>query len=139
MKHNIYANKATKEIDLEKAQRCLGWLPLKVVEKPIRATTHLAHNYLRLPMRRHFKSRFPQLNINRLREKYTTDTWFSTVPSLGGSTAVQFFVGTTSHFMQAYGMRDKSEGVGALELFIRETGAPYHITNDNSKMQTSKA
>ena len=63
-------------------------------------------------MRRHFKSRFPQLNVNMLREKYTTDTWFSAVPSLGGSTAVQFFVGTTSHFMQVYGMRDKSEGIG---------------------------
>ena len=90
-------------------------------------------------MRRHFKSRFPQLNVNRLREKYATNTWFATVPSLGGSEAVQFFVGTKLHFMRAYGMKEESEGVGALEDFIRETGAPYHIVNDNSKMQTSKA
>ena len=112
---------------------------MKVIENTIQATTQLAHNYLRLPMRRHFKSYFLQLNVNRLREKYATDTWFSTIPSLGGNTVVQFFVDTTSNFMKAYGMKEEAKGVGALEDFICKTDAPYHITNDNSKMQTSNA
>ena len=100
-KRDGFLNKAKPQINLEKAQRCLGWQPIEVIEKKLVATTQLAHNYLRLPMRRHFKARFPQLNGNRLREKYGTDTWFSTVPSLGGNTAVQFFVGTESTFMKA--------------------------------------
>ena len=83
-KRDVLVNKTKKEIDLEKAQRCLGWQPMKVVEKTIKATTQLAHNYLRLPMRRHFKSRFPQLNVNRLREKYATDTLFSNDPVTRG-------------------------------------------------------
>ena len=82
-----------------------------MIEKTLVATTQLAHNYLRLPMRRHFKARFPQLNANRLREKYATDTWFSTVPSLGGNTAVQFFVGTELTFMKAYGMKKKHNAI----------------------------
>ena len=41
---------------------------MEVVEKTLKATTQLAHSYLRLPMRRHFESRFSQLNVNRLRE-----------------------------------------------------------------------
>ena len=43
--------------DIEHFRECLGWKPLKVVEKTIDATTQYASNSLRLPMRQHFKAR----------------------------------------------------------------------------------
>ena len=36
-------------------------------------------------------------------------------------------------------MRTESQGTTTLQDFIRDVGAPYHMHNDNSKMQTSKA
>ena len=41
--------------------------------------------------------------------------------------------------MKAYGLKSESQGCEALKDFTREVGAPYHIMNDNSKMQTLKA
>ena len=46
----------------EDIRHLLGWIPTETVRKTIEATTQLAKNYLRLPMRRHFKSREPALN-----------------------------------------------------------------------------
>ena len=100
----------------------------------------LAKNYLNPPLRRHFKSRYPQLNRNRLREQYSTDTFFSSVPTiLTGATCAQIFVGTHSIYTAVYPMKSESHGPDVLETFIANVGAPYHLMNDNEKMQTSEA
>ena len=65
-------------------RECLCWKPLDVVKHTIAATTQYAKNVLRLPMRQHFKSRFPSLNVRRLREPYATDTFFSSERSIDG-------------------------------------------------------
>ena len=68
--------------DLEHVKRCLGWKSDDVIKNTLKATTQLAQNYERLPMRMHFKSRFPALNVRRLREIFATDTFFSSEKAL---------------------------------------------------------
>ena len=114
-------------------------IPIDVVEKTFKAMTQLANNYLCLPIRQHFKSRFLKLNVNCLREKYATDTWFLSVLSLSGCNEVPFFICKKSRFMKVYRLKSESQENEALKYFVREVGAPYHIMNDNSKIQTSKA
>ena len=128
-----------EEPDWTWMRECLAWKPLEVVKKTFEHTTQLAKNVLRLPMRQHFKSRFPGLNRRRLNETYSTDTLFASIPSIGGQTCAQIFVGKQSQFTALYGMRSESSGVQALEDFIRFFGAPNMLLNDNSQMQTGNA
>ena len=124
---------------LRELQAKLGWIPLNVVKKTVEATTQLAKN-MRLPLRNHVKSRYPQLNRNRLRETYSTDTIFSPVPAVHtGETCMQVFYGKSSKFCKGYGMKTESLGPEMLETFIAEVGAPYGLMNDNTKMETSEA
>ena len=67
------------------------------------------------------------------------DTMFSSVTSLGDNyTCAQLFFGHESYFTKVIGMTTESEGCDALETFIAEVGAPFHIMNDNAKMETRK-
>ena len=114
----------------------LGWMPVDTIQRTFEATTQLAkHVPLRIPLRRHHKSRFPYLNRKRLPETVATDTYFSKEKAYGGYTCVQLFVGTTSQFIQVYGLQRESLGVQALEDFIRDIGAPHDIRSDNAKME----
>ena len=126
-------------VNYKKYQAKLGWLPLNVIKKTFLNTTNLAKKILRLPLRRHFKSRFPQLNRNRLQETYSTDTFFSSVDGIGGVSCTQIFCGEKSLFTKAYAMTTESQGPTMLEQFIAEVGAPYRMHSDNSQMQTSDA
>ena len=94
--------------DLAHVQRCLGWKPLTVIENTLKATTQLAENHVRLPMRMHFKSRSPALNVNRLREVFATDTFFSSEKALDGFTMAQLYVRKTSTFTAIYGMKSEN-------------------------------
>jgi len=60
--------------DWEKMRRCLSHLPMQVVQKTFDITTQLAKVDIRLPLKRHYKSRFPGANVNRLHEFFSTDT-----------------------------------------------------------------
>ena len=103
-----YVNPSRSDViprDPAQVQAKLGWMPMPVVEQTLRHTTQLAKNHIRLPLRRHVKSRFPQLNRNRLHERYSTDTMFSSVTSLGDNyTCAQLFCGHKSHFTKVIGM-----------------------------------
>ena len=131
----------TDDADPQKYQAKLAWMPIPIVKKALKCTTQLAKIHLRLPMRHHYKSRFPQLNRNRLRETYCTDTFFSSVTSISDMhTCMQIFVGSrSSMYTKVYGMRTESEGPATLEQFITDVGAPYHLLSDNAKMETSRA
>ena len=118
----------------------LGWMPVDVIEKTFEHTTQLAKRVeTREVFRKHLKSRFPELNRRRLRETYATDTFFSSVPALGGATCMQLYVGLTSKFIATYAMKTESEGAETLSDFVRDYGAPYHIRSDNAKMETGHA
>ena len=48
------------------------------------------------------------------------------------------FVGKTSRRGVVYGMSSEKQGHEALEQFIAEHGAPFHMRSDNAQMETSK-
>ena len=78
--------KGTKRTDLDpKAiQPCLGYLPLDNVKRTLECTTQLAKWHTKLPFQRHWKPRYPFLNIHRLSEPVATDTFFANCQALGG-------------------------------------------------------
>ena len=87
--NNVYV---PVEVDHKQYQAKLGWMPLNVIKKTLEHTTQLAKNYINLPLKRHFKSRFPELNRNRLQETYCTDTFFSSVTGIHNITCAQLFL-----------------------------------------------
>ena len=109
----------------------------KALAKTFDNTTQLGRMNLRIPMRRHVKSRNPILQRRRINEPYATDTWFSTTTSYEGYNCVQLFYGTKSRVMSNYGLTTESDGPNALLDFFRQEGVPISITRDNSKMQSS--
>ena len=127
------------EPDWDHIQRCLGWKPLDVIKRTLQATTQHAQNVVRLPMRMHYKSRFPALNVKRLREVFATDTFFSSEKALGGYTCAQIYVGKTSTFTVIYGMKSENQMVETFQDFIRQYGAPTGLFSDNAKSKTGKA
>ena len=94
---------------------------------------------LQLPLRRHIKAQFPQLNQRCLAKTFATDTLFSLTPGLRGISCAQLFVGKSSHFASVYGMQTESKGPSAQQDFIREHSIPNILCNDKSKMQTGTA
>jgi hypothetical protein len=130
-------NAKMKVPDYDRYRPLLGWIPLATVKRTFEATTQLAQEIpMRYPLRRHVEARFPQLNRRRLTETYSTDTLFSSDPGIGGITCAQLFCGNESHYTSIHGMKSENEGPEALEDFIRNTGAPPVLRNDNAKMQT---
>ena len=123
---------------LATARTTLGWISQSIADRTLEATTQLSKNFLRLPLRRHFKSREPILNRNRLAEDYCTDTFFSETKSIEGKTSAQIFVGKRSSYTRVYGMRSEREAPTALSDFVRDVGAPYGIHSDNAKAETSR-
>ena len=114
-----------------------GYVSDKVMTETLKITTQLGTRSAQYPLKRHFKSRIPGANVRRIHETFSTDTMFSSVPAIGGATCCQLFVGNTSSFTAVYGMTREGEGLGTLERFVNEWGAPDAIRRDNSKMQNS--
>ena len=116
-----------------------GWKPVEVIKHTMAAATQYAKNVMRLPMRRHFKSRFPALRVRRLDEVYATDTYYSSVKAHDGSTCVQIYCGRKSMFTDIFGMKTESQMPGTLMDFIRKWGAMNGLFSYNAKAQTSLA
>ena len=119
--------------DWDHIQKCLGWKPMDVCEKTLKATTQYARNTLRLPLRDHYKARFPPLNVRRLNETFVTDTFSSLCKALGGYMCAQIYVGKTSILMVVFPMQSESQMGETLQDFIRKWGAPHSLLSDNAK------
>ena len=113
--------------------------PKEIIEQTLRNTTALAKGEMRAPLRRHLRSRFPQLNVRRINETVASDTLFGTEQALGGYTCAQLFVGVQSKRVDVYAMRSEADGTTALQDYIRMVGAPKTLRTDNSKMQLGQA
>ena len=115
-----------KDIDPKKVQPFLGWRPLEVVKNTLQHTTQLARMSLRAPLIRHFKARFPWLNVKRLDEAVSTDPFFANCKSIGqGFTGAYLFMGLDSRYLNLYGFRPKGRNFAQiLRDFFREEGAP---------------
>ena len=132
-----------KAIDLEKIRPLFLWIPVEAIKKTFAVTTQFVEtvwfNTPRLPLRRHFKSRAPFMNVRRLNEGYATDTIFANTKALDGSTCAQIYVGVTSQFVSLEGMKTKSEMPRTLLNFIRCWGAMRFLWRDMAKEEDSKA
>ena len=114
------------------------WLPLDTIKRTFAATTQFARNSVSFPMRKHFKSRFPALNVRRRNEPVATDTIFSDVPAIDdGSTCAQIFVGRHSLLGDAYGCKSDSQFINTLEDNIRKRGAMDLLISDRAKAEIS--
>ena len=56
--------------EMKHLTRCLGLKPTEIIKKTLENTTQYVENVVRLPMRMHFKSRYPALNVIRLRKTF---------------------------------------------------------------------
>jgi hypothetical protein len=131
--------------DFNRLKPHFGFVPAKRIQKTIEHTTQFCRLDARLPLRKHYKSRFPAANIPRRNEIVATDTFFSDVPAHddgivghGGSKMVQLFCGTTSLITAIFPMRNESEMPSTLLDFIRKFGAPNGLFSDNAKVQIGK-
>ena len=131
--------------DLEVMRPLFGWVPVDRIKKTIASTTQFARASVRLPLRKHFKSRFPACNVHRWNEDVATDTFFCDTPAhddgiLGhaGATMAQLFVGKTSSKTVVYPMRTEHDMAGTFEDLIRQHGAPDSLFSDNAKAQCGK-
>ena len=91
-----------------------------------------------LPFQRHWKPRFPILNMHRFFEPVATDTFFANCQALGGATCRQVFYGIQSHVINFYPIKSENEGPTAYEDFLHLEGCPTLLRRDNSKMQTGQ-
>ena len=135
-----------KQHDFVRLKPNFAFVPDDRIRQTIENTTQYARADTRLPLRRHFKTRFPAANINRLNEIVATDTFFSDTPAHddgilghGGATMVQLFCGVTSLLTAVYAMSSESQMPGTFEDFIRRYGAPKGLFSDNAKVQIGSA
>ena len=131
--------------DFNRLSPNFGFVPTKRIQKTIEHTTQFCRLDARLPLRKHFKSRFPAANVPRRNEIVATDTFFSDVPAHddgilghGGAEMVQLYCGTTSLITAIFPMKTESEMPGTLLDFIRKLGAPNGLFSDNAKVQIGK-
>jgi hypothetical protein len=54
------------------------WVSAERIKKTLAATTQFARSIGRIPFRKHFKTRWPAANVNRLNDDVATDTFFQT-------------------------------------------------------------
>ena len=115
-----------KPIDFCKLRPYFLWKAIGTIKKMFAVTTQFMetvwYNTPRLPLRRHFKSRAPFMNVRRLNEGYATDTIFSNCKAYDGSSCAKVYVGCTSKFVYIEGMATKSQMPRTLLNFIRQWG-----------------
>lgn len=78
--------------DMEHVSKCLGWKPINLCEKTLKAKTQYAKNYLRLPIQDHYKAQYPALNCKHLNEIYATNTFFVFSKALRGYICAQLYI-----------------------------------------------
>ena len=132
--------------DLDALKPNFGWVSKEHIKDTLDKTTQHYQAEKQVPMRKHFKSRFPGANVPHLPEWYSFDTMFYDVPALddgipghGGCTMIQMFGGLDSELLHGVPMQNESEVPDSILDFIRHYGAMEGIMSDNAKSETSFA
>ena len=126
------------ELDYEGLRSCFAWAPIEVIKRTIALTTQYFRNTFRLPLRKHFKSRFPAANVPRRAEAVATDTIISDVPAHGqGFNQAQLYVGRKTLVTDAYPLRSQAEIPRTLEDNIKERGAMETLISNGAKAANS--
>ena len=82
-------------VDYHRLRPFFGWISVDTIKRTFEHTTRYVRYSGSYPIRKHFMSRFPALNIHRRNEPVATDTIFADTPAVNnGSTCAQIFVGT---------------------------------------------
>ena len=106
--------------DYEGLQPMLGWCNLETIKRTFAATTQYGKLVVHWPMRKHYKSRNPVLNIARRSEDVASDTIVANTPAFpSGQKAAQLFVGRSSLVTDVYGIHSTSAFINTLEDHIR--------------------
>jgi hypothetical protein len=115
-----------------------AWATEEVIKRTFDVTTQWARSTEHYPFRKHFKSRFPALNVHRRREAVATDTVYSDTPAVDdGATSAQIFVGIDTLVTDIYGMKTDKEFVYTLEDNIRKRGAMDKLVSDRAQLEIS--
>ncbi len=123
-----------KEPDYEALRPNFGWAPLDTIKKTFAKTTQFFRNIYHLPLRKHFKSRFPGANVGWRNEKVAMDTYFSDTPAIGGSVKMaQIYVGRTTLVTDVYPMTSENQIPCTFEHNIKDRGAMETIISDGAK------
>ena len=124
---NLYqSNNVTidpKNPDFALLRPFFAWAPADAIKRTFDVTTRWACTSNQVPFRKHFKSRFPALNIHRRREPVATDAIYSDTPAIdNGAQVAQIFVGIKTLVTDVYSMKTDSQFVQTLEDNIRRRG-----------------
>ena len=133
--HEVSSN----DPDFEALRPNFAWAPAETIKRTFDVTTRWARSIEQLPFRKHFKSRFPALNVHRRSEAVATDTVYSDTPAVdNGATSAQIFVGTKSLVTDVYGMKSDKEFVNTLQDNIRKRGAMDKRISDRAQVEIGK-
>jgi hypothetical protein len=116
-----------------------GYAPINVIKKTFESTTQWARMVERYPFRKHFKSRFPALNVIRRSEPVATDTVFADTAAYGTACRLaQLFVGTKTFVTDIYPMKMESDFITTLQENIRKRGAMDLLISDRAQVEVSE-
>ena len=130
--------------DLDALLPNFGWVGKDRIRDILEKTTQHYKADQRVPMHKHFCSRFPAANVRRLPEWYSTDMFISDVPAHddgtsghGGCRLAQIYGGLDSELLAGYPMSSETELPITLKDFIRDCGSMEGLKSDNAKSETS--
>ena len=86
---NNYAKTTPTPEILRKLQPFLAYWPLDVIKKTLECTTRMASVQVQLPLCCHLKARFSFLNVKKLHEAISTNTYFVSVMDVSGLTCAK--------------------------------------------------
>ena len=132
--------------DLDALLPNFGWVGKDCIQTTLGKTSQHYKADQCIPVWKHFRSRFPTANVHWLLEWYSTDTFFSDVPtaddgipSHGGCTMVQIYGGLDSKLLSGHPMSSESSLPDTLRDFICKYGAMEGLKSSNAKSEASFA
>jgi hypothetical protein len=113
---------------------------VNVIKKTFEATTQFARSgWITGRIYDTYRAPFPALNVIRRNEGVATDTFYFPEPAVDdGSVCGQFYVGTTSKFVETHGMKTDSHFIRTLWDTIRRYGAMDVLISDRAQVEISK-
>ena len=132
--------------DLDTLLPNFGWVSEDRIRDRLAKTSQHYLADKRVPMRKHFRSRFPTANVCRLNEWYSMDTFIADVPAYddgipghGGCKMMQIYGGLDSELLAGFPLASESDLPDTLRDFICEYSAMEGLKSDNAKSETSFA
>jgi hypothetical protein len=106
-----------------------------LAEATVKATTQSFIRANLHPIDRRYRTKNLSLKYNTLHYRFTSDTFFSSTPSILRNTCAQLFMSDFG-FGKICPQRLKSEAGASLQEFLQDVGIPRHLHTDNAKEMT---